>query len=119
LQPEQLHLTHPLGLRRRGVETRLVLGEPAGELDDALIRNVARANAWMAAIQEGRSVEEIADDAGTSKRRIQHMIHLAFLAPSLVGEILRGAQPPGLTSDWLKTHALPPCWKEQQRLLMG
>ena len=73
----------------------------------------------MAAIQEGRSFEEIAADAGTSKRRVQQMIHLAFLAPSHVGEILRGAQPPGLTSDWLKTHDLPPCWKEQQRLLMG
>ena len=119
LQPEQLHLTYPVGLRRRGVETRLVLGEPARELDHALIRNVARANAWMAAIQEGRSFEEIAADAGTSKRRVQHMIHLAFLAPDIVGEILRGAQPPGLTSDWLKTHDLPPCWKEQQRLLTG
>jgi hypothetical protein len=72
----------------------------------------------MAAIQEGRSFEEIAASAGTSKRRVQHMIHLAFLAPNLVAEILRGAQPPGLTSDWLKTNSLPPCWKEQQKLLM-
>ena len=38
----------------------LVLGEPAPELDHPLIRNVARATAWMAAIQEGRSFEEIA-----------------------------------------------------------
>ena len=119
LQPEVLHLTHPVELRRRGVEARLVLAEPAPELDHILIRNVAKANEWIAAIHEGRSFEEIAADVGTSKRRIQHMIHLAFLAPSLVGEILRGAQPPGLTSDWLKTHDLPPCWKEQQRLLMG
>ena len=117
LQPEQLHLTYPVRLRRRGVEARLVLGEPARELDHALIRNVARANAWMAAIQEGRSFEEIAADAGTSKRRVQQMIHLAFLAPDLVGEILRGAQPPGLTSDWLKTHDLPPCWGAQRRLI--
>jgi hypothetical protein len=118
LPPEHLHLTHPLRLRRRGVKARLVLGQPAGELDHALIRNVARANAWMAAIQAGRSFEEIAADAGTSKRRVQHMIHLPFLTPSLVGEILRGAQPLGLTSDWLKTHGLPPCWGAQQRLFM-
>ena len=45
--------------------------------------------------QAGRSFDEIAADAGTSKRRVQHMIHLAFLAPDIVGEILRGAQPPG------------------------
>ena len=96
-----------------------MLAEPAPELDHTLIRNVARANEWMAAIQEGRSFEEIAADAGTSKRRVQQMIHLAFLAPDIVGEILRGAQPPGLTSDWLKTHDLPSCWREQQRLLMG
>jgi site-specific DNA recombinase len=119
LQPEVLHLTHPVELRRRGVEARLVLAEPAPELDHILIRNVAKANEWIAAIHEGRSFEEIAASADTSKRRIQHMIHLAFLAPSLVGEILRGAQPPGLTSDWLKPHDLPPCWKQQERLLMG
>ena len=74
---------------------------------------------WMAAIQEGRSFEEIAADAGTSKRRVQHMIHLAFLAPDIVDHIVQGAQPPGLTSDWLKTHGLPPCWQEQQRLITG
>ena len=117
LQPEQLHLTHPVQLRRRGVEARLVLGEPARELDHALIRNVARANAWMAAIQEGRSFEEIAADAGTSKRRVQHMIHLAFLAPDIVDQILQGAQPLSLTSDWLKTHSLPSCWRAQRRLI--
>ena len=96
-----------------------MLGEPARELDHALIRNVARANEWMAAIQEGRSFEEIAADAGTSKRRVQQMIHLAFLAPDIVDHILRGAQPLSLTSDWLKTHSLPSCWQAQQRRLIG
>jgi hypothetical protein len=117
LQPEQLHLTHPLRLRRRGVEARLVLGAPARELDHALIRNVAKSNEWMAAIQEGRSFEEIAADAGTSKRRVQHMIHLAFLAPDIVEHIVHGAQPVSLTSDWLKAHSLPSCWQAQRGLI--
>jgi hypothetical protein len=118
LQPERLCLTQPIRLRRRGVEARLVLGAPARELDNALIRNVAKANEWMAAVQEGRSFEEIAADAGTSKRRVQHMIHLAFLAPDIVDHIMDGWQPLALTSDWLKTHSLPPCWGAQQRLFM-
>jgi site-specific DNA recombinase len=119
LQPEQLHLIHPLRLRRRGVETRLVLGEPARELDHALIRNLARANEWMAAVQEGRSFNEIAATAGTSKLRVQHMIHLAFLAPDIVDHIVQGVQPLALTSDWLKMHGLPPCWQAQRRLIAG
>ena len=94
-----------------------MLGEPARELDHVLIRNVARANEWMAAVQEGRSFEEIAADASTSKRRVQHMIHLALLAPDIVDHIVHGVQPTGLTSDWLKTQSLPSCWCTQRRLI--
>ena len=51
-----------------------MLGESARERDHVLIRNIARANTWMAAIQEGRSFEDIVADAGTSKRRVQQSI---------------------------------------------
>jgi len=77
----------------------------------------SRAQDWHAAIKAGQTFTEIADGTGSSRRRIQHMIRLAFLAPDIVEEILRGEQPPGLTSHWLKTHELPACWEAQRQLI--
>jgi len=59
----------------------------------------------------------IAAEEGTSKRRIQHMIELAFPAPDIVRDVLDGRQPLGFTSDWCRTHTLPSDWNEQRRML--
>ena len=48
---------------------------------------------------------------------LQQMIDLAFLAPDIVRDALEGAQPHGLTSDWLLRHELPTNWKEQRALV--
>ena len=71
----------------------------------------------MSGIQRGLNFDEVTAETGCSKRRLQHMIHLAFLAPDIVEDILRGAQPSGLTSEWLKTHELPACWQAQRQLI--
>lgn len=61
----------PFQLRKRGVETKLVLSDAAAERDDTLIRNVARAHKWFNEIKAGRSFDEIATAEGVSKRRVQ------------------------------------------------
>ena len=61
----------PFQLRKRGVETKLVLSDAAAERDDTLIRNVARAHKWFNEIRAGRSFDEIATAEGVSKRRVQ------------------------------------------------
>ena len=114
---EELVLRRPLVLRRRGVETRLVLGKSRPEIDATLVRNIARAHVWLAAVQAGRSFDEIASQEGVSKNRLQQMIHLAFLAPDIVADIVAGQQPLGLTSEWLKGRELPVSWDEQRRLI--
>jgi len=53
----------------------------------------------------------------TSKRHIQQMINLAFLAPDIVRDVLEGTQPFGFTSDWCKHHSLPVSWTEQPTLI--
>jgi hypothetical protein len=63
------------------------------------------------------TAERIRDKIAASKRRIQRMIDLAFLAPGLVREVVDGKQPLGFTSDWSKQHSLPPKWDEQRELL--
>ena len=54
---------------------------------------------------------------GTSTRRIQHFIELAFLAPDLTKLILGGKQPFGFTSEWVKKDALPSSWHEQRAVI--
>ncbi|MBL9060396.1 MAG: recombinase family protein [Mangrovicoccus sp.] len=103
--------------RRRGVETNLVLGGETRPVDRVLLANIARANLWFKRLRAGRTPDAIAAEAGTSKRRVQQMIGLAFLAPDIVRAVARGHQPVGLTSDWLKTHELPADWTEQRRLV--
>jgi DNA invertase Pin-like site-specific DNA recombinase len=117
INADALTSRQPFQLRKRGVETRIVMADtPAGQ-DETLIRNIACAHAWFERIKAGETFAEIADAEGTSKRRVQQMIDLAFLAPDIVRDVLDGKQPAGFTSDWCKTHDLPSDWSEQRALI--
>ncbi len=109
--------SHPFQRRKRGVETKIVLADAPTGRDETLIRNIARAHIWFEAIKAGRTFGEIAAEAGTSKRRVQDMIGLAFLAPDIVRDVRDGKQPAGFTSDWYKSHELPSDWSDQRALL--
>ena len=65
-------------------------------------------------MRSGKTFGEISEAEGVSKRRIQHLIELAFLAPDIIHSVHEGKQPVGLTSEWLKRHAFPPIWAEQR-----
>ncbi|MFZ3585551.1 recombinase family protein, partial [Loktanella sp. DJP18] len=117
VDPAALILTVPFQIRKRGVETRLILADAPSPRDDTLLRNIAMAHHWFTQIKAGQTFAEIADREGTSKRRIQQMIDLAFLAPDIVRDVLDGRQPIGFTSDWGKQHSLPSDWTEQRALL--
>ena len=112
-----LEISSVLQIRKRGVETKLVFAElPIGQ-DDALILNIAKAHSWFKQLKTGRTFAQIAEAEKTSKRRVQQMIDLAFLAPDIVRDVLDGNQPIGFTSDWCLRHALPSDWDEQRQLL--
>jgi hypothetical protein len=116
LTDEQLSLSAPFRQRRRGVELKLVVGDPAAKPDETLISNLGRAHAWFADLRAGRSYAEIAEAAGTSKRRVMQLVPLAFLIPELTCEILDGRQPAGLTSDLLIKQGVPEDAADQRRL---
>ncbi|ABG32931.1 hypothetical protein CEP88_06765 [Roseobacter denitrificans] len=117
IDQETLTLNAPFLMRKRGVETRLILQDTPVDPDQTLIRNIAKAHQWYQQVKAGHRLSDIARDAGTSSRRIQHMIDLAFLAPDLVGQVLAGTQPAGFTSDWFKQHGLPGDWQDQRDLI--
>lgn len=110
---DALTISLPFRERRRGVEMKLAT-KGSGTIDETLLRNIAQAHQWYARIKQGASFEDIASDSNTSKRRVQQVIPLAFLAPDIVRQITLGTQPIGLTSDWLVRHGLPTDWAAQQ-----
>ena len=117
LDPDCLASEHLFRLRKRGVETKLILAGAPGARDDILIRNIARAHNWLERIKRGDIYKQIATDEGISTSRIQKTVDLACLAPDLVTDILDGKQPLGFTTEWCKTHDLPSDWDQQRALL--
>lgn len=117
INTEALTIELPFQTRKRGVETKLIIGHVAPETDSTLIRNLATAHKWLGMIKSGKSLDAIAKQDGTSRRRIQQIIAFAFLAPDIVQMILEGRQPIGLTSEWVLRHKLPNDWQSQRALI--
>ena len=112
-----LKFEKPFQLRKRGVETKLVLGGVLSEPDITLIRNIVAAQKWLKAIRQGRTLDEVANDAGLTKRRILQMMDHAFLAPDIIKQVSEGRQPVRLTSEWLQRNTLPLDWEDQRQLI--
>jgi hypothetical protein len=108
----------PFQFRKRGVESKLVIGDGrAGPPDATLINNIAKAHQYYDAITCGASFDEIAASENLSKRRILQVIDLAFLAPDIAKSIIQGDQPIGLTAKWLGQNPLPADWESQRRVI--
>ena len=114
----------PMQMKRRGVETRLVIpgGEavPVSRTDPALLRALARGHQWFAQLSSGRAIStrEIAAREGLSHSYVRHTVPLGLLAPSVIEAICAGQQSATLSAERLKDHAhLPIEWDAQQRLL--
>jgi len=114
---ETLTFKLPFQTRKRGVETKLIIGHVEPETDSTLIRNLATSHKWFGMIKAGKSLDDIAKQDNTSRRRIQQIIAFAFLAPDIVQMILDGRQPIGLTSEWVLRHKLPNDWQDQRALI--
>ncbi|MCB1380131.1 MAG: recombinase family protein, partial [Alphaproteobacteria bacterium] len=113
----------PLVLKRRGVETMLVIGgtqEPKASPDQHLIRTIARARAWFEDLKSGAvaSINDIAARDQLPASEVSRQLPLAFLAPSIVAAILAGRQPVDLTAKTLmRLPDLPLDWSAQFRRL--
>jgi len=116
LDPEHLLISTTFRIRRKGVENRIILGDAPPEIDHVLISNIVRARNWYVDICKGTSFADIAKRDGTSPRRIQALIDLAFLSPATLKQIVLGTQPIGLTTEYLVRSGFPANWKEQEIL---
>jgi len=101
-----IELPAAIELKRRGVETKLVLPGLAvqnhtSRCDPALIKALARGRAWFGELATGRarSLEELARRDGISRRYIRRLVGLAFLSPWLVEAILKRPTARGAHRD--------------------
>ncbi|MFK7745882.1 MAG: hypothetical protein AB8B47_12570 [Roseobacter sp.] len=100
--------------RKRGVETKLIIGDEPEEIDATLLRNIARAYRYFDLVRSGKTFAKTTETERVSKRRVQQLIELAFLALDAIKAVFEGQQPVGMTSDWLKKYAFSPIWAKQR-----
>ena len=117
IREDAVRILAPFRLRRRGVETKLVLGNPTKSVDRTLLRNIANALSWLDRIKAGKTYEQIATEDAIPTDRVRKAIRYAFLAPDIVRAIAEGRQPVGLTSSYLLHHPLPDDWEKQRALI--
>ena len=84
--------------------------------DRALIAAIVQARDWANRLISGEvaTMAEICAAEGLSDSYVGRLLPLAFLAPSIVEDILAGTQPATRTANGLTWGGeLPLCWEEQ------
>ena len=112
----------PIAIRRRGVESKIILQGALCPLspDGGLIGLVSDTYQWFERIAKGEiaTVRDIARQEGVDEGDVSRFLPLAFLAPDIVEAIFSGRQPVELTPEKLKRlRNLPKSWEEQRQLL--
>jgi len=119
---EELTREIPLQIKRRGVETRLVIASdhlaPA-KADPTLLKEIIRAHRCFDALRLRKaSIAELAEREAVDDRYISCVLPLAFLAPEIVTAITQGRQPADLTATKLVRRIdLALDWNTQRRQL--
>lgn len=109
----------PLRIKRRGVETRIIMTEGEDlprKVDPALLKAVARSRAWFEelASRRLRSLTDIARREKIAPRYVERLSRLSFVAPRIVEAICQGRQPADLGAETLLDRIdLPLEWSAQ------
>jgi site-specific DNA recombinase len=87
------------------------------EQRDRLLRAVAKGRSWLKELVAGdvANADVIAAREKRSKRSVQMMISLSFVAPDIIEAAVKGALPRGIGLTRLMD--LPPLWSEQRQQL--
>jgi len=114
----------PARLKRTGLETRLLIdGDSTGQRrtpDHSLRRLLAQAHRYNEMVMQsgGKTMAELAAEAGVTGSWFTRILRLSFLAPDIVKAILRDRHPTELTAKRLANDTrLPIAWGEQRTLL--
>ena len=119
---ELITFDYPLIIKRRGIETCLIIGgRSCGEPDPKLLTMIAKARDWYARLktEPGLTISALAKSENMHRSDIGKLLPLAFLSPVIIRRFMIGEHPAELTVDKLKSLAtkLPSHWDEQAAYL--
>ena len=116
--------TVPARLKRTGMETRLLIDGPAGgarkKPDHSLCRLLAQAQHYNAMVMQGtgKTMAQLAAEAGVGGSYFTRILRLSFLAPEVVKAILHDRHPIELTAKrFANEMRIPIAWSDQSKLL--
>ena len=111
-------------VRRTGMETRLLIQGAVGAErrmpDRSLLRLIAQARRFhdMIINSHGRTITDLAREAGVTPSWFTRVLRLSFLAPDIAKAILQGRQPVELTAkSVMLQRKLSPDWSKQRARL--
>lgn len=120
-------LSVPARLRRTGMETKLLIqgalgAEPPRRTDRSLLRLIARARHFSDLIMDpnsnGRSMQDLAAEAGVSPSYFTRVLRLSFLAPEITKAIVQGRQPSEFSAiKLMRIGQFALRWPDQRREL--
>jgi hypothetical protein len=107
LDLDYLRVEEPVVLRKRTNGTKLTWVGYKSEPNDALIRAIITAQAWVDEIKAGKTINELTKSHGISSTMIWKRISLAFLSPKLIAEIIGGTTIQELIIEMLISKDVP------------
>lgn len=117
-----LHLAVPVGLKRVGMEMRLMLpGEAAGPDPDASLgRLLGRAHRIREQLTGDTplSIDEVARSEGLTRSYATRLLRLSYLAPDITARLIAGEHLPALNAARLMQDTrLPLDWADRRAAL--
>ncbi|MHA6729707.1 recombinase family protein [Devosia sp. A369] len=111
----------PLAIRRRGPQLKLAV-EPSDRThnapDQTLLTAIVRARDWADRIIAGASPAQIAEQEQVTDGYVSQLLPLAFLAPSIIEDIVAGRHPVDFTADRMIWRTpLPLSWRDQASII--
>lgn len=114
-------LTVSARLKRAGMETKFLIEGAGGGLrgtpDRSLLRLLGQAHRFRTMVMrgDGKTITELAREAGVGRSYFTRILRLSFLAPDITTMILRGRQTLEQTAKQLTSDTrLPVDWHEQR-----
>jgi AraC-like DNA-binding protein len=115
-------MTIPATLKRNGMAMTLKIdgGTPARTPNRSLLRLLTLAERYRNSVLrgQGKSIKDLAAEAGVGTSYFTRVFRLGFLAPDITKAILQGHQPQNLTAQCLSTEIrFSSSWTEQRKQL--
>ncbi len=116
LSEELIEFELPWQKKRRGVENKLIIGDPEPEPDLILIRMLAKAHQWVQEMKDGIPLKQIALSLGVTPAYIRTRSKLSFLSPQIQTAIVKGTLPVEFTTNQILSMKIPRDWQLQNTL---